>query len=125
MTRIDAQGSDAGCMDLYLREIREDALLTAAEECELAAAIAAGDLDARSRMIRANLRLVVKIARDYTGRGVHIAARVGAAAKGEEILATSAALAERASIRFSLSEPRSLSLKGIRGPIEVRAVDWR
>jgi class 3 adenylate cyclase len=63
--------------------------------------------------------------RDYTGRGVHIAARVGAAAKGEEILATSAVLAERPSIRFSLSEPRSLSLKGIREPIEVRAVDWR
>lgn len=63
--------------------------------------------------------------RDYTGRGVHIAARVGAAAQSEEILVTSAVLAESASVRFNLSEPRSLTLKGIREPIEVRAVDWR
>ncbi|WP_435009102.1 sigma-70 family RNA polymerase sigma factor [Tundrisphaera lichenicola] len=77
MTRIDAQGSDAGCMDLYLREIRKDTLLTATEECELAGAIAAGDRDARSRMIRANLRLVVKIARDYTGRGMTLEDLIG------------------------------------------------
>src|SRR6185312_16527114 len=36
----------------------------------LAEAIARGDRDARTRMIRANLRLVVKIARDYVGRGL-------------------------------------------------------
>jgi RNA polymerase primary sigma factor len=54
----------------YLREIKDDALLTAAEECTLAEAIARGDREARSRMIRANLRLVVKIARDYVGRGI-------------------------------------------------------
>src|SRR5205085_895865 len=55
---------------LYLREIKDDALLTAAEECALAAAIADGDPEARARMIRANLRLVVKIARDFVGRGI-------------------------------------------------------
>src|SRR5207253_3748621 len=43
---------------------------TSAEECELAGAIAGGDLDARARMIRCNLRLVVKIARDFAGRGI-------------------------------------------------------
>jgi RNA polymerase primary sigma factor len=44
-------------------------LLTAEEE-DLAAPIACGDRDARARMIRANLRLVVKIAHDYVGRGI-------------------------------------------------------
>jgi RNA polymerase primary sigma factor len=57
-------------LQLYLREIKDDALLTAGEECTLAEAIARGDRDARCRMIQANLRLVVKIARDYVGRGI-------------------------------------------------------
>src|SRR5277367_226764 len=57
-------------LQIYLMEIKDDALLTAAEECELADAIAQGDRDARTRMIQANLRLVVKIARDYVGRGI-------------------------------------------------------
>src|SRR5262249_12947182 len=56
-------------LQLYFREIRDDALLTAEQELALADAIAHGDREARSRMIRANLRLVVKIARDYVGRG--------------------------------------------------------
>jgi RNA polymerase primary sigma factor len=55
---------------VYLREISDDALLTAEEECSLADAIRRGDRQARTRMIRANLRLVVKIARDYAGRGI-------------------------------------------------------
>ena len=57
-------------LHLYLKDIRDDALLTAAEERELAAAIARGDEEARTRMIEANLRLVVKIARDYEGYGL-------------------------------------------------------
>src|SRR5271169_3218364 len=57
-------------LQLYLMEIKDDALLTAAEECELADAIARGDREARTRMIQANLRLVVKIAREYVGRGL-------------------------------------------------------
>jgi RNA polymerase sigma factor (sigma-70 family) len=77
MTRTDTKGNDAGGMDLYLRQIRDDALLTAAEECELAGAIAGGDRDARSRMIRSNLRLVVKIARDYVGRGMSLDDLIG------------------------------------------------
>jgi RNA polymerase primary sigma factor len=57
-------------LPVYLREINDEALLTAEEERELAEAIARGDANARTRMIQANLRLVVKIARAYTGRGV-------------------------------------------------------
>ncbi len=77
MTRIDASSHEAGGMDIYLRQIRDDALLSGAEECALAEAIKAGDRDARSRMIRANLRLVVKIARDYTGRGMSLDDLIG------------------------------------------------
>ncbi len=55
---------------LYLREIGQVQLLTPAEEIELAAKIKAGDRVARERMIKANLRLVVKIARDYEGLGL-------------------------------------------------------
>jgi RNA polymerase primary sigma factor len=54
----------------YFRDINEVALLSAAEEQYLAEAIARGDRDARGRMIQANLRLVVKIARGYLGRGM-------------------------------------------------------
>jgi len=57
-------------LNTYLREIRDDALLSAAEEQALAEAIASGDGEARTRMIQANLRLVVKIAREYIGRGL-------------------------------------------------------
>ncbi len=45
-------------------------LLTAADEQELAGRIAQGDVMARDRMVRANLRLVVNIARGYTGKGL-------------------------------------------------------
>ena len=55
---------------LYLREIAEENLLTVKEEAELAGLIKQGDDQARERMIRANLRLVVKIARDYEGFGL-------------------------------------------------------
>jgi RNA polymerase primary sigma factor len=57
-------------LETYLREINETPLLTADEEKELARRIAQGDKAARERMIRANLRLVVNIARNYTGRGL-------------------------------------------------------
>ena len=50
---------------LYLREISKTDLLTPAEEVELAARIKKGDKKARAHMIRANLRLVVKIAHEY------------------------------------------------------------
>ena len=55
---------------LYLREIGQVKLLTPLEEIELAAKIKKGDKKAREQMIKANLRLVVKIARDYEGIGL-------------------------------------------------------
>ena len=55
---------------LYLREIGQVKLLTPDEEITLAARIKKGDKKAREQMIKANLRLVVKIARDYEGIGL-------------------------------------------------------
>jgi RNA polymerase primary sigma factor len=55
---------------MYLREIAQVPLLSAAEEVELAARIKVGDSEARAHMIRANLRLVVKIAHDYANFGL-------------------------------------------------------
>ncbi len=55
---------------LYLREIGLVKLLTPQEEIELAARIKKGDKKAREHMIKANLRLVVKIAHDYDGLGL-------------------------------------------------------
>jgi RNA polymerase primary sigma factor len=55
---------------LYLREIGQVKLLTPQEEIDLAARIKKGDKRAREQMIKANLRLVVKIAHDYEGFGL-------------------------------------------------------
>lgn len=59
-------------LDVYLDDIRDARLLNADEERELAGRIAAGDKTARNRLIQSNLRLVVKIARSYQGRGLAI-----------------------------------------------------
>jgi len=55
---------------IYLREIAKTELLTREQELELAEKIKQGDKKARSLMIRANLRLVVKIAQDYANYGL-------------------------------------------------------
>src|SRR5205823_13414400 len=60
----------ADTLQLYLREIGQVKLLTPAEEVALARRIKRGDDKAREQMIKANLRLVVKIARDYEGQGL-------------------------------------------------------
>jgi RNA polymerase primary sigma factor len=59
-------------LETYLREINETVLLTQEEETMLALAIGEGDMEARDRMVRANLRLVVNIARAYTGKGLSL-----------------------------------------------------
>jgi RNA polymerase primary sigma factor len=56
---------------MYLKEIGKVELLTADEEKELAARMEAGDWAAKQHLIEANLRLVVSIAKRYTGRGMH------------------------------------------------------
>jgi RNA polymerase primary sigma factor len=58
-------------LETYLREINETPLLNAEEEKELAYRIRErGDSEARDQMVRANLRLVVNIARAYVGKGL-------------------------------------------------------
>ena len=68
--KIKSSSSLQTPLETYLREINETALLTADEEKMLARAIGQGDAMARDRMVRANLRLVVNIARGYTGKGL-------------------------------------------------------
>lgn len=78
MTGLQARDCDSSnVLTTYLREIRDGALLSAAEERSLSEAITAGDHDARARMIQANLRLVVKIAREYLGRGMTLDDLIG------------------------------------------------
>jgi RNA polymerase primary sigma factor len=60
------------CLETYLQEINEVPLLTAEEEQELGHRIRAGDPEAREYMIRANLRLVVSIAKAYSDRGLSL-----------------------------------------------------
>ena len=57
-------------LETYLRDINETSLLTATDEKRLAEAIGRGDALARDHMVRANLRLVVNIARGYANRGL-------------------------------------------------------
>jgi len=78
-TKTESESTAAGIPDasyshdaynLYMREVGETKLLTRKEEVELAKRIRKGDKAAREQMIKANLRLVVKIARDYENYGV-------------------------------------------------------
>jgi len=66
---MNYEDSDPG-FQLYLRQIAQYPLLTPAEEITLAAKIKKGNMAAKAEMIRANLRLVVKIARDYANLGL-------------------------------------------------------
>ncbi len=57
---------------MYLKEIGQVRLLTADEEIELAKQVSTGDKKAKDKLTEANLRLVVSIAKKYSGRGLHI-----------------------------------------------------
>ena len=57
-------------LQLFFNEARRHPLLTAEEEIELAKRIEKGDLAAKDRMINANLRLVISVARKYQGQGL-------------------------------------------------------
>ena len=65
-----ADSARGDTLQLYLREIGQVKLITPQEEIALAKRIKRGDRKAREQMITANLRLVVKIARDYEGLGL-------------------------------------------------------
>jgi class 3 adenylate cyclase len=61
---------------------------------------------------------------DYAGEGVHVAARIGAAAGAAEILVSRETL-DGVGSAFRVSAPRNESLKGFDEPVEVVSVDWR
>src|ERR1041384_3026027 len=67
---IDRYNESGGSHQLYMQEIRNTPLLTREEEIKLATQVRRGDKGARERMIKANLRLVVKIAHDYSYLGL-------------------------------------------------------
>jgi RNA polymerase primary sigma factor len=70
---LDAEEERFGArapIDIYLAEIRQIPLLTREQEVDLAKRVAAGDEAAKKRMVEANLRLVVMLARRYQGRGL-------------------------------------------------------
>jgi RNA polymerase primary sigma factor len=67
-----AYDSDNSSLKLYLKEISRTPLITVEEEIALAERIKKGDPEARAHMIRANLRLVVKIAQDYSNYGLPV-----------------------------------------------------
>ena len=57
---------------MYLKEIGQIKLLSAEDEVELAKRVSEGDQEAKNKLTEANLRLVVSIAKKYSGRGLHI-----------------------------------------------------
>jgi len=67
---FSTQSPQADALQLYMREIAQVKLLTPKEEIALARRIKRGDAEAREHMIKANLRLVVKIERDYANLGL-------------------------------------------------------
>src|SRR5688500_6028368 len=69
-TRQAASPELEDSLQLFFNEARRHPLLTAEEEVELAKRIERGDLAAKERMINANLRLVISVARKYQGQGL-------------------------------------------------------
>jgi class 3 adenylate cyclase len=63
-----------------------------------------------------------QVGRNFTGKGVHEAARIASLAAGGEIVASRAT---SAGSRYETSEPREVRVRGISEPVEVVTVDWR
>jgi RNA polymerase primary sigma factor len=68
--RKELDAGDAGALDLFLKDLRRIPLLSPREEIQLAMRVERGDLAAKQRLIEANLRLVVSIAKRYRGLGL-------------------------------------------------------
>ena len=66
------QAPEQSSLDIYMQQISDIPLLTVQDEIDLAARIAKGDTEAREIMITANLRLVVKIAQEYSNLGLSV-----------------------------------------------------
>jgi class 3 adenylate cyclase len=62
-----------------------------------------------------------QVGRNFTGKGVHEAARIAALAEGGQILAS---VETAAGTRFTFGEARSVTLRGMTDPIEVAPIDW-
>ena len=97
-----------------------------AAERAIAAAVAiqreaAGDLPFEIR-IGAHTAEATSLGENYRGKGVHVAARIGALGGGEEIIASLETVSALTGVRTS--EPRSEQLKGISEPVDVVTVDW-
>lgn len=126
---------DRNGLQPYLRAVTDETLLTPSEECILGEAIARGDRNALGRLIQANLRLVVKIAQEYVGKGVLLddligEGNVGLVRAAEQFhprygtrFSTYASLWIKQSIRQALFDSTSM----IRLPAHVQALmgKWR
>lgn len=64
-----------------------------------------------------------QVGRQFSGKGVHEASRISALAEGGEILASRSTVG--AGSGLTLSEPRTVTLRGIAEPVEIVAIDWR
>src|SRR5277367_6031220 len=124
---IDRYNESGDALQLYLREIGKTPLLTREEENKLAAQVQRGSKRAREQMIKANLRLVVKISHDYANFGMPLLdlineGNIGLMKAVERFnprkgakLSTYAALWIRQSIRRALSNQS----KTIRLPVHI------
>ncbi|MCL2761898.1 MAG: RNA polymerase sigma factor RpoD/SigA [Treponema sp.] len=72
-TRTTKANADENVLRIYLKEINRIALLTREEEAQIARIAARGDTAARNRLVSANLRFVVSVAKKYQGHGISLA----------------------------------------------------
>jgi class 3 adenylate cyclase len=106
-----------------------DGFFAAFEEPEQAVRAAVGIQRAIDQEFEFDLRIglhtdgALQREENYHGKGVHAAARIGAAAEGQEILASLATM--KRVTEFAASNPRALALKGFEQPVEVCSVEWR
>ncbi len=62
---------------------------------------------------------------DYSGGGIHLAARIAAHGRADQIAISSETLADAGNIPYGVSEPEDVQLKGISEPVKVQNIDWR